>query len=265
MSKQAVRHRRQKIEDEVPKPFPKEKFLHAVLETEEMQQQAVPKLEAKTYNQKVALSMFKENRSVVFLTGSAGTGKSMLAAYDAATRMKSKQIEKVFLIRPAVSVGKSVGLLPGSVEEKLTPYFAQTLVHLEKFMGKGYLRYCLDHDLLIMKPSEYLRGMSFENCVVLLEEGQNYTKEEFEMVLTRLGENCFLRLTGDCKQHDLRGVSGLEQTVDLLLQMEEDQPEYLSDDDLDEMTKNIGIVKFEPEDVVRSGLTKAFVTMYYHN
>lgn len=265
MSKQALRHRRQKIEEDIPKPTPKDKFMKGVAEIETMQQQAVPKLEAKTNNQKLALAMFKEGRSVIFLTGSAGSGKSMLAAFDAATRMKSKQIEKIYLIRPAVAVGKSVGLLPGTIEEKLAPYFAQTLAHLEKFMGKGYLHYCLDHDLVCMKPAEYLRGMSFENCTVLIEEAQNFTKEEFEMVLTRLGNNCTLRFTGDTKQHDLRGLSGLEQTVDLLMQMENDQPAYMSDGELDDMSREIGIIKFLPEDVVRSGLTKAFVSMYYNN
>ena len=109
MSKNAVRHRRHKIEDEIPKPSPKEKFLKAVADTETMQQMAVPKLEPKTYNQKVALAMFKEGRSIMFLAGSAGCGKSLLAAHEAAQQMKIKKIEKVFLIRPAVAVGKSVG------------------------------------------------------------------------------------------------------------------------------------------------------------
>lgn len=265
MSKQAVRHRRQKIEEGIPKPTPKDKFMQGVEDVETMQQQAVPKLEAKTYNQKVALSMFKDKRSVMFLTGSAGTGKSMLAAYEAAMQMKSKRVEKVFLVRPAVAVGKSVGLLPGSIEDKMTPYFAQTITHLEKFMGKPYLRYCLDHDLVLMKPAEYLRGMSFEDCVVIIEESQNFTREEFEMVLTRLGDNCTLIFTGDQKQHDLRGVSGLEQTLELLEKMIEDQPEYLSDEDLDELGYKIGIVRFTPEDVVRSGITKAFVNIYHNN
>lgn len=265
MSKQVVRHRRQKIEEEIPKPSPKQKFLQEQEDVETMQQQAVPKLEAKTYNQKVALSMFKDKRSVIFLSGSAGTGKSMLAAYEAANQMKSKRVERVFLIRPAVAVGKSVGMLPGTIEDKLMPYFAQTITHLEKFMGKGYLRYCLDRELVVMKPAEYLRGMSFEDCVVIVEESQNFTREEFEMVLTRLGENCTILFTGDQKQHDLRGISGLEQTISLLEKMIEDQPEYLSDEDLDELSDKIGIVKFTPEDVVRSGITRAFVHMYHNN
>jgi phosphate starvation-inducible PhoH-like protein len=265
MSKQAVRHRRDKLVEDSPKPSPKEKFLKAADDIEVMQQAAVPKFEAKTPNQKVALSMLREGRSVVFLTGSAGVGKSMLAAYDAATRLKSKQIEKIYLIRPAVAVGKSVGLLPGDLDQKLMPYFMQTIIHLEKFMGKGYLHYCMEHDIVSMQPAEFLRGMSFENCVVVAEECQNFTKEEFEMVLTRLGNNCYLRLTGDTKQHDLKGGSGMDQTIEMLERMVKDKPHYLSESDNDAIAKEIGVVKFLPSDVVRSGLTKAFVTMYYNN
>lgn len=265
MSKQAVRNRRNKVELELVKPATKEKFLKDALVIEAQQQAPVPRLEAKNNNQKLALSMFREGRSVIFLAGSAGVGKSLLAAWHAATQLKSKKIEKVYLVRPAVPVGKSIGMLPGEISDKLLPYFAQTLAHLAKFMGHGYLKYCMEHDVVDMKPSEYLRGMSFENCIVIAEESQDYTKDEFEMILTRMGEGSTLIFTGDEKQHDLRGVSGLESTLDLLQRMEEEQPDYLLDEDLDQMNKNIGVVRFTPDDVVRSGLTRAFVKVYYNN
>jgi len=228
-------------------------------------QQAVPKLEPKNQNQKTALGYLTSGTPVVFLTGSAGTGKSMLAAYRAASLLRSKKINKVYLVRPAVAVGKSIGLLPGEVKEKLAPYFAQTLVHLEKFLGKGYLTYCLEKGVIEMKPVEYLRGMSFEDCMVIAEEVQNFTAEEMEMMLTRIGENCTIVFTGDTKQHDLKGVSGLQKTIDLLHRILQGHPEYMSHDDMDELDDGVGIVQFKPEDVVRSGLTKAFVKLYYHN
>lgn len=265
MSKQAVRNRRTKVELNLVKPQTKEKFMQDALEIETQQQSAVPRLEAKNPNQKLALSMFRENRAVIFLMGSAGTGKSMLAAWQAATQLKAKKIEKVYLVRPAVAVGKSIGLLPGDISEKMTPFFAQTLAHLAKFMGHGFLKYCLEKEIVEMKPAEFMRGMSLENCICLVEESQNFTKDEFEMMLTRLGDNCQLLLTGDQKQHDLKGVSGLEDTLNLLDKMTTTLPDYLSDDDLENLTDKIGIVRFTPDDVVRSGLTKAFVKMYYNN
>lgn len=225
----------------------------------------INRLEPKNPNQKLALSYLNSGTPIVFLTGSAGTGKSMLAAYRGASLLKQKKIKKLYLVRPAVSVGKSVGLLPGDIKEKLAPYFAQTMSHLEKFLGFGAMQYNLEKDVIEMKPVEYLRGMSFEDCMVIAEEVQNFTKEEMEMMLTRLGENCTIVFTGDTKQHDLKGVSGLEQTVKLLNSVRGERPAYMSDEDLYELDEGIGIVQFKPEDVVRSGLTKAFVKLYYNN
>lgn len=237
-----------------------------LLAEDEARQKPVPKLEPKTNNQRTALAYLNDTKKkIIFLTGSAGTGKSMLAAYRAATLLKQKKIKKIYLVRPAVSVGKSVGLLPGDIKEKLAPYFAQTMAHLEKFLGHGHMEYSLNKGEIEMKPVEYLRGMSFEDCMVVAEEVQNFTTEEMEMMLTRLGENCTIVFTGDTKQHDLKGTSGLEMTIELLNRIQATHPFYMSQEDMDELDDGIGIVQFKPEDVVRSGLTKAFVKMYYNN
>jgi phosphate starvation-inducible PhoH-like protein len=264
MSKNVSRVRRNKIETEV-KPQTKAKFLEVAKEIDVVAQATVPKFVPANANQKLAVNMLVGGKSVVFLQGSAGTGKSMIAAWWAATQIKAKKVDKIYLVRAAVATGKSAGLLPGTEFEKLSPYFAQTLIHLGTFMGQGFLGYCLEKEKVELKSCEYLRGRSFEDAIVVVEESQNMTKEDLEMVLTRLGKNCTLLLTGDQKQNDLRGVSGLEQTISLLNRVQDSQPDYLSDEDLDEMDKNIGIVEFKPEDVVRSGITRAFVKMYYHN
>lgn len=225
----------------------------------------VPRLDPKNERQRTALSYLEEGRPVVFLTGSAGTGKSLLAAYRAAKQFSSKSVRKIYLVRPAVSVGKSIGLLPGEIEEKLAPYFAQTLTHLSKFMGHGPLEHALKAKDIELKPVEYLRGMSFENCIVLCEEIQNFTTDELEMVLTRLGDNCQFIGTGDEKQHDLKGNSGLETTLKLFDKVLQGHPEYMTHEDMDALDDGIGIVRFKPEDVLRSGMTRAFVKLYYYN
>jgi phosphate starvation-inducible PhoH-like protein len=225
----------------------------------------VPRLEPKNSRQREALGYLQEGRPVVFLTGSAGTGKSLLAAYRAATQFSSKAIRKVYLVRPAVSVGKSIGLLPGEIEEKLAPYFAQTIAHLSKFLGPGPLDHALKAKDIELKPVEYLRGMSFENCLVIAEEVQNFTAEEMEMMLTRLGDNCQIIFTGDTKQHDLKGDSGLETTLKLIDKTLQGHPEYMNHEDMDALDDGIGAVRFLPEDVLRSGMTRAFVKMYFHN
>jgi phosphate starvation-inducible PhoH-like protein len=223
-----------------------------------------PRLEPANQRQRTALAYLRERRPVVVLRGSAGTGKSMLATYHAACLMNSRQIEKIYLVRPAVAAGKTVGLLKGTLEEKLAPYFAQTIAHLTHFLGGGFTKYLLEKKQIEMFAVEYLRGMSFENCVVIFEETQNFTAEEFEMVLSRLGKNCQFIFTGDERQHDLKGVSGLSSTINLLQNVIEQQPNYLSDEDLDHLSDGIAVVTFEPEDCVRSGLTRAFVKIYYN-
>jgi len=243
----------------------KDKFIPEMEESNgERYVAAMPRLEAKNQNQRLALSFLNEGRAVTFLTGSAGTGKSMIAAYHAAKMLKSKKIEKVYLVRPAVAVGKSIGLLPGTLEEKLAPYFAQTVAHMSKFLGDGAMQYMLEKKVVELKAVEYLRGMSFENCLVICEECQGFTAEEFEMMLTRLGENCMIVFTGDEKQNDLKGMSGLRKTLDMFSRALADAPDYMLDEDLDEVESGIGIVHFTPADVVRSGLTRAFVKLYYN-
>lgn len=263
MSRNAQRNNKRKPREEI-KPQPKEKFLEIARSEETFHQQAIPKFTPANANQKMAVAMLREGRSVVVLRGSAGTGKSMIAAWWAATQMKEKASDKIWLLRPAVPTGNTIGLLKGSEEEKLLPYFIQTITHLENFMGSGFLHYCLEKKKVEMKAIEYLRGYSFENCVVLVEESQNFTRDDMEMVLTRLGKNSTLILTGDEKQHDLKGTSGLEQTVQLIESVLQDEPDYLLDEDLEEIDSKFGVVTFTPEDVMRSGLTRAFVKMYYN-
>ncbi len=262
--KRVTRTRKTKIEADVPKPCPKEKFMKGLEEIEAMRQAPVAKFVPATENQKKAVALLRKGVSVLFMMGSAGTGKSMLAAWWAATQKKEKKIDKIYLVRPAVVTGKSVGLLPGTEDEKLEPFFVQTLIHLEKFMGHGFMNYCRLHGEIELKSGEYLRGRSFEDCVVIVEESQNFTDSDLEMVLTRLGNNCTFIFTGDQKQHDLRDGSGLASTIDLIERTIQEAPSYLDNEDLDNLEDLIGVVQFLPQDCVRSGLTRSFVKLYYH-
>jgi phosphate starvation-inducible PhoH-like protein len=256
--------RRQRLEQEKVQAA----TLHAQAVAEyvsEPKPQAIPRLEPKNQKQVEALYYLENDYPVVICQGSAGTGKSLLLAYRAAKLLKSKKIDKVYLVRPAVGVGRTVGLLPGELEQKLAPYFAQTITHLEKFLGKGYTKYCLDKKIIEMKAVEFLRGTDFTDCLVLCEETQDFTKEEFEMMLTRISTNCQMAFTGDIKQHDLRGISGLETTVKLLNKMIDTAPDYMLDEDLENMENGIGIVEFGVDDVLRSDITRAFVRMFHYN
>jgi phosphate starvation-inducible PhoH-like protein len=257
--------RKKKIEAEMPKPSAKDKFFADIAEEEVMRQAPVAKFVPATQNQKKAVAMLRDGVRVLFLQGSAGTGKSMLAAWWAATLMKEKKIEKIYLVRPNVATGRSAGSLPGTEEEKLAPFFAQTVSHLSTFMGAGFMNYCLRNELIEYKSAEYMRGRSFENVAILAEEVQNFDASDMEMLLTRLGKGTTYLMTGDGKQNDMRGNSGLEQTIALINRMVDEQPDYLSDEDLDNLQNLVGSVTFLPGDCVRDGITRSFVKMYYHN
>lgn len=214
--------------------------------------------------QSAAMAMLRTGQYITVLAGSAGTGKSIIAVEHASMLLIAKKIDKVYLVRPHEGMGKSVGLLPGDIKEKLAPFFAQTVRHFEKFLGVGHTAACLADGKIEMMAAEHLRGMSFENCLVISEESQNFTHEQFETVLTRLGDNCQIVFTGDEKQNDLRGGSGLKSTVAMIQRAVAEEPNYLTNEDLDELEHGVGAVQFLPEDVVRHGLTRALVKLYYY-
>ncbi|HCI1171275.1 TPA: PhoH family protein [Enterococcus faecium] len=262
--KRAPLTRKKKIEAEVPKPSPKDKFFAELAHEENMRQAPVPKFTAATDNQRKQLKYLQEGRKAVWGIGAAGSGKSMVAAYHGATLLKSKKIEKILLVRPVVHVGNSVGMLKGSLEEKLAPWFAQTVAHLEKFLGKGYTSYCLEKGIISFCAVEFLRGYSFEDTYVICEESQGFTEAEYEMMLTRIGNNSQVCFTGDERQSAARDCSGLTALMNMIKKVQEDQPDYLDDEDLDVFFNDIGVVTYTVHDIQRSGLVKAFCKVYYH-
>lgn len=223
-----------------------------------------PKFVPATKNQKSQLGYLQEGRPVVFAIGAAGSGKSIIATYHGAMQLKAKKIDKIYLVRPNVGVGQSLGMLPGTLEEKLTPFFAQTMAHFEKFLGKGFLHYCQEKKIIEMVALEHLRGYSFENAYVIIEECQGMKEEEFELIVSRIGDGCQICFTGDERQASAKEKSGLTKFIDMVLGVMYHQPEYLDKDDLAVFRDDVGIVRYTVEDIVRSGLCKAFCKLYYY-
>lgn len=228
----------------------------------EPQQPYVPTLTPKTPNQSKALQYMQEGKALCILEGSAGVGKSMLAAYHASKKLLAKECDKILLLRPYVATGKDMGSLPGDVNLKLGPYLAPILSHFEKFLGKAHLDYCLDKKIIEFAPLQFIRGSSWENCICIAEEVQNATIDEIKAVVTRLGEDAQLIFACDNKQHDLRGMTGVEYIVDLVKKARISRPECLDTEEVNELITNVGIVEFTQDDVVRSGLCRSFVKLF---
>lgn len=250
------------------KPTPRPKFVaNQQGETEGTfcTQQALPQFTAANERQRTALKHLNQETPFVFLRGASGTGKSMIAVYRAAKLLKEKRVDKIWLVRPAVLCGNTIGLLKGDLNQKMRPFFRQTLIHLEHFMGKAFVNYCLEKEVIEFFPFEYIRGMSLEGCIVIAEECQNLDHSEFETMLTRRGKSSQIIFTGDEKQKDLKGTSGLTSTIDMISKVIEQQPDYLDDDDLDNLEEGIAVVTFLPEDNMRSGVTKALSKIYHYS
>lgn len=182
---------------------------------------------------------------IVFGIGSAGTGKTFIAASYAASELFHKRIKKVILTRPNVETGRGLGFLPGSLEEKYAPYLLPFDAIFSKALGRGFYEYCLKNKDIEPTPVGFLRGTTFEDCIVLVDEAQNLTKEEMKMLLSRIGKNCKMLFSGDTEQSDIGDDSGLEDAVNRL-----------------EGISGIEVIEFLDEDIVRSKMCKAIIMAY---
>ena len=181
---------------------------------------------------------------IIFGIGSAGTGKTFIAASYAASELFHRRVDKVILTRPNIETGKGLGFLPGTIEEKYAPYLLPFNSIFTRALGAGFYEYCLKDKTIEPTPLGFLRGTTFDNCIVLVDEAQNCTKEEMKMLLSRGGKNCKMIFSGDTEQSDIPN-SGLNDAVDRL-----------------EGIEGIEVVEFLDEDIVRSAMCKKIIMAY---
>jgi phosphate starvation-inducible PhoH-like protein len=189
------------------------------------------------------LRAIQENE-IIFGVGSAGTGKTYIAATYAAGELFHRRIEKVILTRPNVETGRGLGFLPGTLEEKYAPYLDPFDQIFSRSLGKGFYEYTLKNKNIEPKPLGFMRGVTFDNCIVLLDEAQNATREEMKMLLSRIGKNCKMIISGDVDQSDIPD-SGLSDAVKRL-----------------EHIDGIEVVRFMDDDIVRSRMCKQIILAY---
>lgn len=186
------------------------------------------------------------NSNAVFVDASAGSGKSFCVMSTVSDWLKSGKIEKIILSRPTVGMGNSLGLLPGNIREKFEPYLAALIEVLCKRYGRGFYETQLGNGNIEFVPLEYIRGRSFENAVVIIDEFQNTDSETAYTIMTRVGENSKLFCLGDHTQNDMRGrETGLQWAIDFI--------------DRHELFDYADYVEGTSDDIVRSDLCKAVV------
>lgn len=184
---------------------------------------------------------------LVFGLGPAGTGKTYLAAAIAVSMLQSGRVERLILSRPAVEAGERLGFLPGDLRDKVDPYLRPLYDALFDMLPAEQVMRRIETGEIEIAPLAFMRGRTLSNAYVILDEAQNATPMQMKMLLTRLGENSRMAVTGDLSQIDLPGgaTSGLQEAVDILAGME-----------------GVAFVHFTDADVVRHLLVSRIVRAY---
>jgi len=182
-----------------------------------------------------------------FGIGPAGTGKTFLAVASAIHALEQEEVQRILLVRPAIEAGEKLGFLPGDLAEKVNPYLRPLYDALYEMLGFEKVSKLIDRQVIEIAPLAYMRGRTLNNSFIILDESQNTTQEQMKMFLTRIGFGSKTVITGDLTQIDLpRGVnSGLKQGLEVLADVD-----------------GIGLLRFEPKDIVRHKLVQLIVEAY---
>jgi phosphate starvation-inducible protein PhoH and related proteins len=210
----------------------------------EPKKKLVKPLEAKTEAQAHYMLNIDSN-NLTFGVGPAGTGKTYICTRMGAKLLDEKRIERLVVTRPAVEAGGGLGFLPGDINEKFAPYFAPFRDVLEDCFGKSQVEYMIKSGTIDIQPLEYIRGLTFDNAFVILDEAQNTTPTQMKLFLSRIGNHSRVVVNGDITQKDIPGPSGLTDAMARLREL-----------------RGVGFVEFDEEDIVRSGICKDIMLRY---
>ncbi|MFP4846288.1 PhoH family protein [Winogradskyella sp. PE311] len=203
-------------------------------------------IKAQTANQRKLVESMRKN-DMVFAIGPAGTGKTYTGVALAVKALKSKEVKRIILTRPAVEAGENLGFLPGDLKEKLDPYMQPLYDALRDMIPHEKLESYIEKGVIQIAPLAFMRGRTLDNAFVILDEGQNTTHAQMKMFLTRMGKSAKFLLTGDPGQVDLprRTTSGLKEALLVLKNIE-----------------GIGMIYLDDKDVIRHKLVKKVISAY---
>ncbi len=206
-------------------------------------------IRVKTLGQRQYIHAIRKH-DMVFGIGPAGTGKTYLAVVMAVHALKTGQVKKIILTRPAVEAGESLGFLPGDLKEKVDPYLRPLYDALHDVLGAEHTARLIERGTIEIAPLAYMRGRTLDDAFVILDEAQNTTQAQMKMFLTRLGFDSKMIITGDRSQVDLpRGVqSGLVSSERILKDV-----------------KGVSFIYLEQADVVRHPLVAKVIDAFEKN
>ena len=190
-------------------------------------------IQPRTVGQKEYVQAMEEY-DMVFSIGPAGTGKTYLAVAKAVAALKSKQVTRLVLVRPAVEAGENLGFLPGDIRAKVDPYLRPVYDALHDMLSADKIRRLMELGIIEIVPLAFMRGRTLNHAYVILDEAQNTTVAQMKMFLTRLGVNSRAIITGDITQIDLadKRSSGLVQIQKILAGIQGIEFVYLTEKDV---------------------------------
>lgn len=204
-----------------------------------------PSLTAKTPRQDEYIKALRKYPQVI-VTGVAGTGKTYIASVHAASQYIKGGVNKIVLTRPNVASGRSLGHFPGTLEEKMAPWTIPFTDVIKEVLGKDVYDCAMKNGNIDIVPFEVMRGRTFKDAIVILDEAQNCSLHELKMFLTRIGDGSQVVLNGDIKQSDLRAESGLKTLLNII--KKQDIP--------------VPTIEFTVEDIVRSDICALWVKAF---
>jgi phosphate starvation-inducible PhoH-like protein len=187
-----------------------------------------------------------QTHNQIIVTGFSGTGKTFIAASHAANLYANRKIDRIIITRPNIAVGKDLGYLPGTLEEKYTPWIMPVLDVLEQQLSKNVVETGMKAGNIQMVPLSVMRGRSFNKAFIIVDEAQNLTIHEMKMLLTRVGKECTIVINGDIKQSDINQQSGLSKILHLAKKYNMDIP----------------TIEFGVDDIVRSDICKQWIIAF---
>jgi phosphate starvation-inducible PhoH-like protein len=190
------------------------------------------------------------SKLVIFATGPAGTGKTMLAVLAAIKAFKEGECEKIIITRPAVGVDdEKHGFLPGDLNEKMAPWTRPIFDVMKEYYSPREIALMLEDETIEISPLAFLRGRTFKNAWIIFDEAQNSTTNQMKMVLTRIGDNSKMVITGDLNQNDRKFATenGLREFIALLQQSK---------------SRMISVVDFGVKDIMRHAVVREVLELY---
>lgn len=197
-------------------------------------------VEPRNERQAELLTLLESHPSVIAL-GPAGTGKTFISTCFAASQLIAKRTSHLIIARPIVGVGNTLGLLPGSLNRKLEPWSRPMVEALKRHMGERHWEDAQQNGSIEVTSLEHVRGLTYDDAIMIIDEAQNTTPREMKAFLTRIGQSSRVIILGDHSQSDLNGPNGLDWCMQSVR---------------NGWAPSTGTVEFLHEDIVRSELCK---------